>query len=38
MRTLYMLISDTSPARIDNDFDAVGRIEAIDVKVPGIRN
>lgn len=38
MRTLYLLISDTSPKRLRNDFEAVGRIEAIEVEVPGIRD
>lgn len=38
MRTLYLLISDTSPERIGHDFDAVGRIEAIEVEVAGVRN
>ncbi|SER35061.1 SMP-30/gluconolactonase/LRE family protein [Arthrobacter sp. OV608] len=36
MRTLYLLISDTSPERLVNGFDATGRIEAIDVDIPGI--
>nr|WP_280314148.1 SMP-30/gluconolactonase/LRE family protein [Nocardia abscessus] len=38
MRTLYLLISDTSPERIGNSFDATGRIEAIEVEVAGIRD
>jgi sugar lactone lactonase YvrE len=38
MRTLYLLISDTSPERLVNGFDATGRIEAIEVDVPGIRD
>lgn len=36
MRTLYLLIADTSPERLVAGFDAVGRIEAIDVDVPGL--
>ncbi|MGI5219264.1 SMP-30/gluconolactonase/LRE family protein [Nocardia sp. CA-290969] len=38
MRTLYLLISDTSPERLGNGFDATGRIEAIEVEVAGIRD
>ena len=38
MRTLYLLISDTSPERLGNDFDATGRIEAIEVEVAGIQD
>ncbi|GAA4898439.1 SMP-30/gluconolactonase/LRE family protein [Streptomonospora salina] len=38
MRTLYLLISDTSPERLGNSFDATGRIEAIEVEVAGIRD
>lgn len=36
LRTLYMLISDTRPERLANGFDAVGRIEAIEVEVAGV--
>jgi sugar lactone lactonase YvrE len=38
MRTLYLLISDTSPERLVNGFDATGRIEALEVEVAGIRD
>ncbi len=38
MRTLYLLISDTNPERLVNGLDATGRIEAIEVDVPGIRD
>jgi sugar lactone lactonase YvrE len=38
MRTLYMIIADTSPERLGNDFDATGRIEAVEVEVAGIRD
>ncbi|MBF6295657.1 SMP-30/gluconolactonase/LRE family protein [Nocardia farcinica] len=38
MRTLYLLISDTSPERLVNGFDTTGRIEAIEVEVAGIRD
>ncbi|MGY1901034.1 hypothetical protein ACW9HP_38080, partial [Nocardia gipuzkoensis] len=38
MKTLYLLISDTSPERLVNGFDATGRIEAIEVEVAGIRD
>jgi sugar lactone lactonase YvrE len=38
MRTLYLLISDTSPERLGDSFDATGRIEAIEVEVAGIRD
>lgn len=38
MRTLYLLISDTSPERLVSGFDATGRIEAIEVEVPGFRD
>jgi sugar lactone lactonase YvrE len=37
LRTLYLLISDTSPERLVNGFDATGRIEAIEVEVAGNR-
>lgn len=36
LHTLYLLISDTNPERLVNGFDATGRIEAIDVEVPGL--
>lgn len=38
MRTLYLLISDTSPERLVKGFDAIGRIEAIEVEVAGVRD
>nr|WP_269821848.1 SMP-30/gluconolactonase/LRE family protein [Nocardia asteroides] len=38
MKTLYLLISDTSPERLGNGMDATGRIEAIEVEVAGIRD
>jgi sugar lactone lactonase YvrE len=38
MKTLYLLISDTSPERLVNGVDATGRIEAIEVEVAGIRD
>ena len=37
LRTLYLLISDTNPERLVDGFDATGRIEAIEVEVPGVR-
>ncbi|MGV0341496.1 SMP-30/gluconolactonase/LRE family protein [Corynebacterium mastitidis] len=36
LRTLYLLISDTNPDQLVNNFDATGRIEAIDVEIPGL--
>jgi len=36
LRTLYLLISDTSPERLTDGFQATGRIEAIEVEVAGI--
>jgi sugar lactone lactonase YvrE len=36
LRTLYLLISDTSPERLANGLEATGRIEAIEVEVAGI--
>jgi sugar lactone lactonase YvrE len=36
LRTLYLLISDTSPERLTDGFRATGRIEAIEVEVAGI--
>jgi sugar lactone lactonase YvrE len=35
LRTLYMLVSETTGERLADGYDAVSRVEAVDVTVPG---
>jgi sugar lactone lactonase YvrE len=37
MRTLFLLVADSSLERLANGWDSTARIEAVDVDVPGVR-